>query len=272
MNWKLSSIGLLCMMAYSALFFAQEARNTFQHPSITPAIPTKILDVVGHTYLKQLIAEFLYIKTAIYYGGLKKEASSANLEIMGQHFVAMSQLHPHMIDIYYRSESVLAHRGERFVQMANSILETGRASIPNKVALPFFEGFNYLNYLNQPRKASEILKIASEIPHAPRWIGRLASILMAGEGNIRSGLALLQGMYVSSQNQDEKGRYQKDIQAFQQALLVQQALNHYRQKHGKSAGTLQQLVPTYIKTLPSLKQNYYLKYQPPTLSLLRRSK
>jgi len=270
MNWKLPSIALLCCIVYSSLFFAQEAQKSSQAPNILPAIPTKILDIVGHTYLKQLIAELLYVKVAVYYGGLEQEPSFANLEIMGDHFIAMSQLHPNMIDIYYRSESALAHRGENFVQVANHILETGRASLPHEVALPFFEGFNYLNYLGQPRKAAEILKVASEIPNAPRWIGHLASILMAGEGNIRSGLALLQGMHASVQSKDEKERYQKDIQAFKKALLVQQALNHYKRQHGNSAERLNQLVPTYIKALPSFKQNYYLKYEPPSLSLLRR--
>jgi len=271
MSWKLPSIVLVCLMAYSSLFFAQESKNTSQTPNISPAIPTQILNVVGHSYLKQLIAELLYIKVAVYYGGLKKEASPSNLVVMGQHFTAMSDLHPEMIDIYYRAESALAHRGDDFVTVANGILETGRATMPNEVALPFFEGFNYLNYLAQPKKAAEILKIASEIPKAPQWLGHLAGILMAGEGNIRSGLALLEGMYANSQNDDEKKRYQKDIENFKKALVVQQALNHYRHDHGKIAISLTQLIPIYIKVLPTFQQHYHLKYDVPNLSLLKRS-
>lgn len=271
MNYSLPIIATLCIAAYSSLFFAQEHQISQQiNNNLTPTIPIQALEIAGHTYLTQLIAEVLYIKVAVYYGGLKKESNPENLNIMAEHFKAMSQLHPKMIDIYYRTESALPHRGKNYVKMTNKILEKGRIAIPNEVVLPFFEGFNYLNYLGQPRKAAEILKVASEIPNAPRWIGHLASILMAGEGNIRSGLALLQGMHASVQSKDEKERYQKDIQAFKKALLVQQALNHYKRQHGNSAERLNQLVPTYIKALPSFKQNYYLKYEPPSLSLLRR--
>jgi len=272
MNWKLPSLGLICIMLYSAMFIAQEQQRIQQEPHISPAIPTKILNIIGHTYLTQLIAEMLYTKVAVYYGGLKTEPNPKDLETMGQHFIAMSELHPKMIDIYYRAESTLAHHSKHFVLIANRILETGRKSLPYEVALPFSEGFNDLNYLNQPLKAAEILKIASDIPNSPVWIGHLASILMAREGNIRSGLALLQGMYTNSQNPEEKERYKKDIQAFKKALLVQQALNHYMHDHQKSANSLNQLIPNHIKALPSFKQNFYLEYKSPTLSLLRRSK
>lgn len=272
MSRSFSIIIVLCMAVYGSLFFAQEHLSSTQANSLTPAIPTNILRIAGNTYLKQFIAEILFIKTAVYYGGLKKEATPENLTIMAEHYKAMSQLHPLMIDIYYRAESALAHRGNEHVSMANSILETGRAAMPHEVAPPFFEGFNYLNYLDNPLQAAKILKVASEIPNAPQWIGHLASILMAGEGNIRSGLVLLQGMLASSQNERVKKRYREDIQAFKKALLVQQALDNYRHNHKKPVASLKGLVPNYLSSLPTWGNKFYLNYNAPKLSLLRRSK
>jgi len=270
-NYSLPIISTLCLAVYSSLFFVQEHQNNQKTNALAPTIPVEILKITGNTYLKQLMAEVLYIKVAVYYGGLDKKISLENLDVMAENFKAMSQLHPLMIDIYYRAQSALAHRGKDYVNMVNGILTTGRIAMPNRVVLPFFEGFNYLNYLNEPLKAAALLKSASEIPDAPQWLGHLASVLMAGEGNIRSGLALLEGMYASSQNKQEKERYKKDIQAFKKALLVQQALNLYQQQQHKSAVSLQDLTPQYLSELPTWKKSYYLEYHAPTLSLLRRS-
>jgi len=272
MSLRMPIIGLLCLIIYIALSINQHGQKKIKTSNISPPLPSQALKIIGHSYLKQFIAETLFIKTAVYSGGLKKEPDPENLVIIGQYFLAMSQLHPKMIDIYYRAESTLAHRGSPYVQTANKILEAGRYSLPNKVILPFLEGFNYFNYLNNPLKAGKILATASKIAGAPQWIGHLASTLMAGEGNIRSGLALLQGMYASSQNKQEKERYEKDIIAFKKALSVQQALNNYRQQQGKPVATLNELVPAYLKSLPLFKENYFLEYNPPNVSLLRRGK
>ncbi len=267
MSWRVSFFLLLLLIIYGLLFFTQEQYSSSADSNISPALPTSVLNVLGHSYMNQLIAESLFIKTAVYQGGLKKEPGIENLEVMGQHFIAMSQLHPKMIDIYYRSESTLAHRGKAYVYTANQILETGREALPNELALPFLEGFNYFHYLNEPIKAGKVLRIGSEIPGAPQWIGHLASMLMASAGNIRTGLIWLKGMYANTQDENEKARYEKDILAFEKALQVQLALDRYVQKHQEYPEKLTALVPADLKALPIWENDYHLEYQPPKLSL-----
>ncbi|MDQ6982837.1 MAG: hypothetical protein Q9M08_07550, partial [Mariprofundus sp.] len=143
---------VLLVIGYSFLFITQDRHTSVTPPNLSPALPVRLLDVLGHSYMNQLITESLFIKTAVYYGGLNQQPNENNLEIMRQHFITMSQLHPKLLDTYYRSESVLAHRGTTFVQAANTILENGRSALPNQVVLPFFEGFNYFHYLNTPVK------------------------------------------------------------------------------------------------------------------------
>jgi len=261
----------ILITCYGFLFIAQDKRAENQQSNISPALPTGILKVLGHSYMRQLIAEALFIKTAVYYGGMDEQMNKSNLEIMGQHFLAMSELHPKFLDIYYRSESVLAHRGDRFTHIANDILENGSHALPNEVAIPFFEGFNYFHYLNEPIKAGKVLRIASNIPNAPQWIGHLASMLMASNGNIRTGLVWLKGMLAATQNEDEKVRYQKDIIAFEKAMQVQHALERYAQTHGFYPKNLSALLTHDLNTLPTWKGNYMLEYKSPKLSLLRRT-
>jgi len=263
-------IFIMLLLAYSTLFVAQDTHTGKTQGNISPALPTGVLNVLGHSYMNQIIAESLFIKTAVYLGGLDQQMDEANLTIMGQHFITISQLHPKFLDTYYRSESVLAHRGDQFVHTANTILEHGRTALPNEVAIPFFEGFNYFHYLNQPAKAGEILRIASNIPDAPKWIGHLASMLMASGGNIRTGLIWLNGMLAASHDDEEKTRYKKDIAAFEKAMRVQQALERYAHRHGAYPKKLAALLASDLRALPTWEGDYMLTYQPPKLFLTRR--
>jgi len=260
---------VILLLAYSSLFFTQDKHAGNTSANISPSLPTGVLNVLGHSYMNQLIAESLFIKTAVYLGGVNKQVDEANLEIMANHFKTISHLHPRFLDTYYRSESVLAHRGDRFVLTAHEILDRGRAALPNEVAIPFFEGFNYFHYLNEPVKAGEALRIASNIPDAPQWIGHLASMLMAKGGNIRTGLIWLQGMLAASHDEDEKKRYRADIIAFKKALRVQQALDRYAHNHGAYPENLSALLPDYLGTLPTWEGEYMLEYHSPTLSFHR---
>jgi len=260
----------ILLFCYGFLFVAQDKQTGSKQANISPTLPAGVLNVLGHSYMNQLIAETLFIKAAVYYGGLNQQMDESNLEVMGQHFLGISELHPQLLDTYYLSEAVLAHRGDSYVRIANRILENGRTALPGKVALPFFEGFNYFHYLNDSIKAAEILRIGSLISGSPQWIGHLASILMAGGGNIRIGLIWLKGMLAASRDEGEKVRYRKDILVFEKALLVQSAIRRYHGKYGHSPGNLEALQPEFIAELPQFKGDYVLSYQAPRLSLYRR--
>ncbi len=260
----------ILLICYGLLFVSQDKYTGNTQANISPSLPVGILNVLGHSYMNQLIAESLFIKTAVYYGGLNRQMDEASLDIMAQHFLTITRLHPRFLDAYYRSESILAHRGDRYVQIANKILERGKTALPDEVAIPFFEGFNDFHYLNEPVKAANNLRIASNIPGAPQWIGHLASMLMASGGNIRTGLVWLQGMRAATQDEDEKRRYGKEIAIFEKAMQVQQALDHYAQKHGGYPENLSALLAEDLTALPTWEGNYMLEYQPPKLFLRRR--
>jgi len=183
----------------------------------------------------------------------------------------MSQLHPKLLDIYYRGESVLAHRGKTHAETANRILEQGRRALPDQITLPFFEGFNYFHYLDEPIKAANILRIASEMPDAPTWIGHLASMLMASGGNIRTGLVWLKGMAATAQNEDAKARYEKEVMAFEKAMQVQLALHRYQQRTGSFPNSLDALLPADLPALPTWQAGFRLEYQAPQLFLRRQT-
>jgi len=269
-NIRTPIIFLILLLAYSSLFIAHDKHAGTMSDNISPSLPTSVLNVLGHSYINQLIAESLFIKTAVYYGGLNQQMDEDNLEIMGQHFMTISRLHPKFLDTYYRSESVLAHRGDRFAKTANQILENGRSALPHEVALPFFEGFNYFHYLNEPVKAGKILRIASNIPHAPQWIGHLATVLAAEGGDIYGGYLWLKAMLAEEKDEYVRSRYQADIAVFKKALLVQKAIRRYHEQYGQPPKSLEDLQPEFIARLPQFEGDYILLYKMPRLSLHRK--
>jgi len=111
--------------------------------------------------------------------------------------------------------------------------------------------------------------VASRIEGAPRWLAHFAGVLAAEGGNIRTGLVWLKAMFASNKDEAERQRYEKEIKAFEQGLLVQTALEQYIHKLGRSPETLDDLVPDYIGQLPDFEHVYRLEYKRPNLSLKR---
>ncbi|MDQ6971798.1 MAG: hypothetical protein Q9M30_04045, partial [Mariprofundaceae bacterium] len=77
------------------------------------------------------------------------------------------------------------------------------------------------------------------------------------------------GMQASSNDAAEKNRYQKEIEVFEQGLLVQMALEQYIHSVSRPPATLDELIPAYVSQLPQLGEGYRLEYRAPNLFLKR---
>jgi len=259
-------VPFLVLGIYVQLFFAQEQQQSVKEVRLMPTMPTQVFQILGHTYMQQMLADILFIKVAVFYGGGHKIEDS--VDEMANHFLTMNTLNPKMIDFYYRTEAALADKGDDYVRTVNQILEKGREALSHQVAIPYFEGFNYYYYLDEPVKAAELLRLASTYDKKYQWLGHLASTLLAKGGSIRAGLAWLKGMYASMEDGEEKERYAADIQEFEKAMVVQAALERYAIKSGGVyPEKLSDLVPEELHMLPKFSEWFYLDYQPPQLFL-----
>lgn len=262
---------LLVVGLYAQLFFIQDQQKSIKEVRLLPTMPTQVFQILGHTYMQQMIADMLFIKVAVFYGGGHKIEDS--VDEMANHFVTMNKLNPKMIDFYYRAEVALADKGDEYARISNQILAVGRKALPDQVSIPYFEGFNYYYYLDEPVKAAELLRLASEYDEKYQWLGHLASTLLAKGGSIRAGLTWLKGMYASMEEGKEKERYAADIQDFEKALVVQIALERLAQTSGGLyPEKLSDLVPQVLRVLPVVSDKFYLDYQPPSLFLKVKDK
>ena len=256
---------LLVVGLYAQLFSLHEEKKSVKEARLMPAMPTEVFQVVGHTYAKQILADLLFIKVAVFYGGNAKVEDS--VDAMASHFITMNKLHPEMIDFYYRTEAALADKGDAYVRITNRILSVGREHLPDDVYLPYVEGFNHFYYLDEPLKAAELLKLAATYDEKYQWLGHLASVLVARGGDVQTGLIWLKGMYNSLEDGPEKDRYAQDIQDYEKAKLIDLAIQDYYRDKGEYPSDLELLAPKYLTSLPKISEHFKLEYEPPILRL-----
>jgi hypothetical protein len=257
-------------LIYGLSFFQQERLFQKTLHQLPFPLPARIQKVVLGGFLRQLGAEMLYIKTAVFLGG--REAGrdpESYASSLAQRFSVISRLHPEFIDTYYLCESSLSYIDPEYTRKANRVLERGMAALPDNWILPFFLGFNHFYYLNEPKEAAMILKPASQLPSAPPWLGHLASVLAAEGGDIYAGLIWLKAMLATEENEDLRKRYREDIAIFEQALSILRATFEYRNRYNQPPPTLEDLVPEFLPHIPQLDGRYVLSWTPPTLRLLR---
>jgi len=218
--------------AYSLLFTLQESAVRHVQATLAPTLPAAMQQATLG-YLRQLGAAMLYIKSAVFLGGVEPGVDRPGyMSTLADHFDAASSLHPKLLDIYFLAESSLSWINRDGARRANVVLERGMEARADQWVIPFFAGFNSFHYLWQHDQASRYLQRAAAVDGAPRWVGHLASIVAGRGGDIRGGLLWLKAMLADEEDEAVRARYEQDLAVFEKAWSVQKALEEYEQEHG----------------------------------------
>jgi hypothetical protein len=260
---------VMLLAGYGALFIQQEAQTHHEHIELTPTFPARLQQSLG--YLRQLGAEMLYIKAAVFLGG--REMGTPPLQYadrLANHFDIMVALHPKFLDTYYLTEAHLPWISETYARRANAILLQGLSAHPETWELPFFAGFNHFRYLDDRLEAADLLWRAAQKEKGPVWLSHLASMLAAEGGDILAGLAWLRAMRAAEEDEAVRDRYLRDITEFEKAAHVLKAIAAYKAKHGFAPQSLEALQPEFLDRLPAMAGDYELQYEAPRLHLKRK--
>ena len=260
---------LICLLVYGGLWWQFKNEIHWTDRYLSPAMPAPALKVASG-YGQHMAGFSLFVKTAIFTGGnnltgLDEPTYAGNL---AQNYDVAAQLYPKFIDTYFFAQSFLPHISKEYAAATNNILERGVAARPDYLFFPFFQAFNYLKYLDDPIKAADIFEKLSQMPDAPNWFASLSSKLRARGGQLAAGRDMLVVLYENEEYEGVKARYAKEIENFDKALMVQRALDLYRQEHGEEAPSLKDLIPDYLAALPDLHLGYVLQWEAPTLKLI----
>ena len=260
---------ILLMIVYGILFQTHERQSSKIGPHLSMALPSPVQEVILG-YLKELGAEMLFIKTAAFWGrnDLPKNHEEY-AESLAQNFHVMTDIYPEFIDPYYLCESSLSYINYDSASSANEILLKGVNSHPDNMILPFFRGFNYFYYMDQPKEAAAVFSDLASRPDAPSWFGHLAGILSARGGDLYGGLMTLKAMLSTEEDEAMKGRYQRSIMNFENAIRVHEATEKFFVKNGRYPQQLNNLIPQFLVKIPNFDDGFSLKWESPILRLIR---
>lgn len=266
---KVAGIAVVAV-GYLLLFSVAERHFTTAKLTFSAPLPAPV-QRVALGFLQHLGAEILYVKAAVFLGApptfLPEEKESA--EALTRNFEVMTDLYPEFKDTYFLAQSSLAHVSPEYAGRVIGLLDRGIAAYPDDLILPFFQGFDYYYHRDEAARAAEIYAELGRRPGAPSWLGHLAAVLSARDGELQAGLLSLQVMHATEEDERVKARYARDIEIFKKAIGIQVAARTFQEKYGKAPQQLEELVPEFFAKLPDLGDEFELLWIPPRLRLIR---
>jgi tetratricopeptide (TPR) repeat protein len=266
---KLLILAPVLAVLYAGIFLWQE-RLFAEREQVLSFVPAaRFLRACGG-YWRQLTAEAIFVKTAVFLGGLRPGSNKeAYAPALANNYRQITLLYPEFRDPYYFTQGYLPYINEKAAKAANDILATGLATYPDSYELRLFMGFNYLNNLNEPLQAAEVFREAGQRPQAPPVFAYLAALFSADGGDLQAALITLQMLNEAENDATVKDRYKHEIALLEKAIGLFQAAKRYQAAHGEFPDIPERLIPDYVKEIPEFMPYFQLVWQPPQVRLQR---
>lgn len=204
-------------------------------------------------------SDFLFLKAIVFYGSTferngRPRIKPGEWKWLYNILTASTDADPYFLDPYYFAAGVLTW-DSHLIREANELLEKGTRYRDWDWKMPFFLGFNYFYFLQDNGKASEYMMESSRREGSGRVISTLASRL-AYEGNrTENAIYFLREILKNTDDPSIKKEYTFRINALETILSLEQAVEKYKKKYGRTPGNLNKLVER--KIIPALPKDPY---------------
>ena len=209
-----------------------------------------------------LSADFLYLDIASALGGRDEAAryGDADWDRIEKGFAVAVGLDPYFEPTFRGIQAFLAWNAER-PRSAIALLEEVSAKRSWHWLPPFFIAFDHYFFLRDNAEASRYFLQAAEREHAPRLLATLGARLAAETGNARLGIAFLRRMMKTAENDEERATYRKRIEALEGVMLLEEAVERYREDFGCNPPALWALIlHRYVSAMPKNPYGYPTYY------------
>ena len=268
---KLFILAPVLAVLYAGIFLWQEHLFAEREQALSFVPAERFLRACGG-YWRQLTAETIFVKTAVFLGGLRPGSNKeAYAPALANNYRQITLLYPEFRDPYYFTQGYLPYINQEAARAANDILATGLAIYPDNYELRLFRGFNYLNNLNEPLKAAEVFHEASLRPQAPPIFAYLAALFAADGGDLQAALTTLHMLNGAENDATVKDRYEHEIALLEKAIGLFQATKRFQAAHGEFPDIPERLIPDYVQEIPDFMPYFQLVWQPPQVRLQRPS-
>ena len=223
-------------------------RKIDQQAQVQVVLPSSFTQIAVLDF-KGLAADFQLLQ-AIFFIGEKMEHQEKITISDWQYFKriidAVTELDPYFKDPYYFAGALLAW-GPHMYEDALEILDKGLRNRKDDFHIPFVMSFIHFYFLNDPQKGAEYLKIAADRPGAPKlFFTKLASRLAYYAGSYEFSLSLLQAMIKEEKSEAIRTLLTRRMEALQGAILLEKAVNTYKQKFGEPPQKIKELIEKKI--------------------------
>jgi hypothetical protein len=181
-----------------------------------------------------VVADFYWLQAVQVVGGAVENAGR-NGRLIGQLIDVATTLDP-WVDHPYRFAAVWLTEDRASVRTANRLLERGIAYHPEDWRNRYHLGFNHFFYLEDNRRAADVLESALGLAGAPGYLGGLVARLRADRGNLETAAAFLAEMARSSADPYARAGYQKaldEVVTERAARHLDAARARYWSRHGR---------------------------------------
>jgi len=215
-------------------------------------IPHKELIEVSSLEFRNIVSDMLFLNTLSFVGG--RTQSKEDLETWGWLYKtldASSYLNPYNMDPYFIAEGFLTWHGKMFRE-TNSLLERGMQYRTNDWIMPFFIGFNYYYFLNDPDAGAKYIEQAAQRPGTSRTtLIALASRLYVQSAQTELAIALVKDDSEKTKDENLRIAYQARLNALYARLYVEQAVEAYKKVYRKNPASIDVLISkNYLSKKP----------------------
>jgi len=128
---------------------------------------------------------------------------------------------------------------------AVQLLEKGLRERPDDWHMGFLLGFLQSYYLHDFAAAARSLSVAAQQPHAPPWVGLLATRLAAQGGELDVATSLAEAMLAQANEEETRKQWQERVDALhmeRDLRAIEDAARRYREARGVVPRSVQALV------------------------------
>lgn len=250
------SLALLAALiaAYIAIFPTIEvySKNRLGERDVRYIPPKEILELSTLEF-KALAADLLFFEGLTFVGGRKSGDNDPDTwEWLYKILDASSYLNPHNVDPYFIAQGFLTWEGRMFKE-TNELLNRGLTYRTNDWRLPFFIGFNYYFFLDQPEKGAQYLEMAARLPESPRaTLLILASRLYTMSARTELAIAIVKDDYERTRDEALRKIYKNRLKSLQARFKIEQAVEAYEKRYKQKPASLAVLLEKgLLKEIPS---------------------
>lgn len=203
----------------------------------------------------QAFADFLWVQTVGYFGAHAK--TDQDYTWLTHMLQLIAELDP-LYESPYEFAGVVLPSELKNVDEGMAFLEAGIDNIPKHNPRywlqPFYLGFCYMIYKDDPLKAAEYLEMAAKYPQSPGYLPLLVSRLYARADKPGVGIDIIIGV-LNTKTSDTKKKLSfdsallqrlKELVAGQNIKMLQESIDAYIALYGQKPSTLSDIVDGLI--------------------------